>query len=64
MWLELGVEFLSPVLFLVRVAMPKHIVKATSLFILTNTISGMIGKLTKNSILTEVQDYFYLLIAV
>ena len=44
--------------------MPKHIVTATSLFILTNTISGIIVKLTKNSILTEVQDYFYLLIAV
>ena len=56
--------FLSPILFLLRVARPKHIVTAASLFILINSISGIIGQLTKNSILTEVQDYFYLLIAV
>jgi uncharacterized membrane protein YfcA len=59
-----GGIFLSPILFLLRVARPKHIVTAASLFILINSISGIIGQLTKNSILTEVQDYFYLLIAV
>ena len=56
-----GGIFLSPILFLLRVARPKHIVTAASLFILINSISGIIGQLT---ILTEVQDYFYLLIAV
>jgi len=59
-----GGIFLSPILFLLRVARPKHIVTAASLFILINSISGIIGQLTKNSILTEVQDYYYLLIAV
>ena len=59
-----GGIFLSPILFLLRVARPKHIVTAASLFILINSISAIIGQLTKNSILTEVQDYFYLLIAV
>jgi uncharacterized membrane protein YfcA len=59
-----GGIFLSPILFLLKVARPKHIVTAASLFILINSISGIIGQLTKNSILTEVQDYFYLLIAV
>ena len=59
-----GGIFLSPILFLLRVARPKHIVTAASLFILINSISGIIGQLTKNLILTEVQDYFYLLIAV
>jgi len=59
-----GGIFLSPILFLLRVARPKHIVTAASLFILINSISGIIGQLTKNSILAEVQDYFYLLIAV
>ena len=59
-----GGIFLSPILFLLKVARPKHIVVAASLFILINSIFGIIGQLTKNSILTEVQDYFYLLIAV
>ena len=59
-----GGIFLSPILFLLRVARPKHIVTAASLFILINSISGIIGQLTKNSILTAVQDYCYLLIAV
>ena len=59
-----GGIFLSPILFLLKVARPKHIIVAASLFILINSISGIIGQLTKNLILTEVQDYFYLLIAV
>ena len=59
-----GGIFLSPILFLLRVARPKHIVTAASLFILINSIFGIIGQLTKDAILTEVQNYFYLLIAV
>ena len=59
-----GGIFLSPILFLLKVARPKHIIVAASLFILINSVSGIIGQLTKNLILAEVQDYFYLLIAV
>ncbi len=59
-----GGIFLSPILFLLKVARPKHIVTAASLFILINSISGIIGQLTKNLILTEVQDYFYLLMII
>ena len=59
-----GGIFLSPILFLLKVARPKHIVTGASLFILINSIFGIIGQLTKNSVLNEVQDYFYLLIAV
>ena len=59
-----GGIFLSPILFLLKVAKPKHIVTAASLFILINSIFGIIGQLTKNSVLYEVQNYFYLLIAV
>ena len=59
-----GGIFLSPILFLLKVARPKNIIAAASLFILINSISGIIGQLTKNLILTEVQDYFFLLIAV
>ena len=59
-----GGVFLSPILFLLKVARPKHIVTAASLFILINSIFGVMGQLTKNSVLNETQDYFYLLIAV
>ena len=59
-----GGIFLSPILFLLKVARPKHIITAASLFILINSIFGIMGQLTKNSVLNEVQDYFYLLIAV
>ena len=59
-----GGIFLSPILFLLKIARPRHIVTATSLFILINSIFGIIGQLTKNSVLVEIQDYFYLLIAV
>ena len=59
-----GGIFLSPILFLIRAGRPKHIVTTASLFILINSISGIIGQLTKNAILAEVQNYWYLLLAV
>jgi len=59
-----GGIFLSPVLFLIRAGKPKHIVTAASLFILINSIFGVIGQLTKNDILYEMLNYWYLLIVV
>ena len=59
-----GGIFLSPMLFLIRAARPKHIVTTASLFILINSVSGIIGQLTKNSVLTEIPNYWYLLVAV
>ena len=59
-----GGIFLSPILFLIRADRPKYIVTTASLFILINSISGIIGQLTKNAVLTEIQNYWYLLIAV
>ena len=59
-----GGIFLSPILFLLKVAHPKHIVTTASLFILINSISGIIGQLTKNTVLYELQNYWYLLVAV
>jgi len=56
-----GGIFLSPILFLTRAGRPKHIVTSASLFILINSISGIIGQLTKNAVLTEVLNYWYLL---
>ena len=59
-----GGIFLSPILFLIRAGKPKHIVTTASLFILINSISGIIGQLTKNDVLVEVLNYWYLLAAV
>ena len=58
-----GGIFLSPILFLIRAGRPNHIVTIASLFILINSISGIIGQLTKNAVLVEVLNYWYLLAA-
>ena len=59
-----GGIFLSPILFLIRAGRPKHIATTASLFILINSISGLIGQLTKNAVLVEMQNYWYLLVVV
>jgi len=59
-----GGIFLSPILFLIRAGRPQHIVTTASLFILINSISGIIGQLTKNNVLAEVPNYWYLLAVV
>ena len=59
-----GGIFLSPILFLIRAAKPNHIITTASLFILINSLSGIIGKLTKSSVLSEIQNYWFLLLAV
>ena len=59
-----GGIFLSPILFLLKNAKPKHIVTTASVFILINSISGIIGQLTKNEVLDQMKDYWYLLLAV
>ena len=58
-----GGIFLSPILFLIRAGRPKHIVTTASLFILINSISGIIGQLTKNDVLVEIPNYWHLLVA-
>ena len=59
-----GGIFLSPILFLIRAGRPKHIVTTASLFILINSISGIIGQLEKNDVLVEIPNYWHLLVAV
>jgi uncharacterized membrane protein YfcA len=59
-----GGIFLSPILFLLRAGKPKHIITAASLFILINSISGIIGQISKNFVLEELKNYSYLLFAV
>ena len=59
-----GGIFLSPILFLLRVGKPKHIVTTTSLFILINSLSGIFGQLTKNAVFNEISNYWLLFLAV
>jgi len=59
-----GGIFLSPILFLLRAERPKKIVTVASVFILINSISGITGQLSKNGVLSELQNYWYLLLAV
>ena len=59
-----GGIFLSPILFLIKAAKPKHIVTAASLFIFINSISGVIGQLTKNVVIIDISNYWYLFLIV
>jgi len=59
-----GGIFLSPILFLMRAAQPKQIITAASIFILINSLSGILGQITKNEVLNEILNYWPLLIAV
>ena len=59
-----GGIFLSPILFLIRADRPKNIITAASLFILINSISGITGQLTKNEVLSQMSNYWFLLAAV
>ena len=59
-----GGIFLSPILFLLRADKPKNIVTTASLFILINSISGILGQLSKENVLNEIFIYWPLFSAV
>ena len=59
-----GGIFLSPILFLIRVDKAKHIATTASIFILINSIAGIAGQITKNSILSEIYNYWPLFLLV
>ena len=59
-----GGIFLSPILFLLRAAKTKVIITTASVFILINSLSGIVGQLTKNQVIEEIINYWPLLIAV
>jgi uncharacterized membrane protein YfcA len=59
-----GGIFLSPILLLLRAEKPKIISTTASLFILINSISGILGQFTKNIILNELIDYLSLFLCV
>tara|TARA_B110000438_G_scaffold261934_1_gene272937 strand:+ start:434 stop:1183 length:750 start_codon:yes stop_codon:yes gene_type:complete len=59
-----GGIFLSPILFLIKAGKAKYIATSASLFILINSIFGIAGQLTKNYVLEDLLNYWYLLLAV
>ena len=59
-----GGIFLSPILFLLKAGYPKHITSTASLFILINSVFGVVGQLTKDIVLNEFLNYWPLFIAV
>ncbi len=55
-----GGIFLAPILYNLRAGSPKQIATTASLFILVNSIAGLIGQLQKNGVTEAVLDYWYL----
>ena len=53
-----GGIFLSPILFLLRAADPKKITTTASLFILTNSLAGLVGQLTKGNVFYKLIEYW------
>tara|TARA_B100001778_G_scaffold58203_1_gene44970 strand:+ start:806 stop:1549 length:744 start_codon:yes stop_codon:yes gene_type:complete len=59
-----GGIFLSPILFLLRAADPKKIATTASLFILTNSLAGVMGQLTKGNVIDKLTEYWPLFLIV
>ena len=59
-----GGIFLSPILFLLKAGYPKQIATTASLFILINSLFGIIGQLTKDEVYNEIIDYWPLFVVV
>ncbi len=55
-----GGIFLAPVLYHLRAGSPKQIAAAASIFILLNSISGILGQLQKSSFTDDILSYWYL----
>ncbi len=59
-----GGIFLSPILFLLKAEKPKVIATTASLFILINSISGILGQFTKENTFYELTNYWTLFLSV
>ena len=55
-----GGIFLSPILYLLKVGYPRQIATTASLFILINSISGVFGQLTKQNVMNDIFNYWFL----
>lgn len=59
-----GGIFLAPILYNMRAGPPKVIAATASLFILVNSVSGLLGQLHKNGLIDVLLTYWYLPIVV
>ena len=59
-----GGIFLSPILFLLKAGYSRQIITSASLFILINSISGVLGQLTKQNVVKDIWDFWPLFILV
>ena len=59
-----GGIFLSPILFLLKAGYPRQIASTASLFILINSISGILGQITKQNVFNEIMNYWLLFLVV
>ena len=59
-----GGIFLSPILLLIKAGKTRHIATTASLFILINSISGLVGQSTKGFIFNEIYNYLPLFLSV
>jgi len=59
-----GGIFLSPILLLIKAGKTRHVATTASLFILINSISGLVGQSTKGFILNEIYYYWPLFLLV
>jgi uncharacterized protein len=59
-----GGIFLSPLLFIMKAGLPKHITASASFFILINSIFGVAGQLTKEIVFNEFLKYWPLFLVV
>ena len=59
-----GGIFLSPILFLIKADEPKNISTHASIFILINSISGLLGQLTKEIPFNQIMIYWPLFLSV
>jgi hypothetical protein len=59
-----GGIFLSPILFLLQAGKPRDIATTASIFILINSVSGLIAQLQKDHLRIEIVDYWFLILSV
>lgn len=55
-----GGIFLAPILYVIKAAPPKQIAATSSLFILVNSVAGLIGHLHKGEVLNVITEFWYL----
>ena len=59
-----GGIFLSPILFLLQAERPRVIALTASLFILINSISGVLGQFSKENVIDDLVNYWPLFFSV